>query len=86
MLARVRPGKTRERYLQATFNLLKAEKSLQIELASLMERDEERNGDSGREVEMEAPHQLCGLGCVGFFFYLFVLLFVNVKGENLRWD
>lgn len=86
MLARVRRGKTRERYPQATFNLLKAEKSLQIELASLMERDEERNGDSGREVEMEAPHQLCGLGCVGFFFYLFVLLFVNVKGENLRWD
>lgn len=71
-LARVRAGKigvpedvrALERYLQATFNLLKAEKAANG--ISLMERDEERKGDDGREVEVEveAAHPLCRLGCV----------------------
>lgn len=33
-------------------------KGLQIELASLMERDGERKGEDGRVVGVEAAHQL----------------------------
>lgn len=66
-----------EWYLQAIYSLAESGEEPANQISRLMERNEEREGDDGRERRWRRCNRSEGLG---------VCFFVNEKGENLRGD